>query len=388
MQSSYGSDLALVMSGGGARAAYQVGFLRHLARQFPDLHVPIVTGTSAGAINAAHLASHNGSFEEAVQELYDIWCCVTTDRIFRVDSASLFKHMLQWGARLILGGAPGTPHVRGMVDTEPLRQFLGRHLRAEHGRIHRIEGNVWEGRLKALAIVTTNYATGQTIIWTQGSDLPSWERPNRRSIRSAITIDHIMASTALPFIFPAVRLGNAWYGDGGIRMTAPLSPALHLGAERIIAITTRYGRSDEEADELLVPGYPPPAQIAGILMNAVFLDTLDQDASILRRTNRLLEKLPPEEHGDLRIARLLMLRPSVDLGKLSRSYEPELPALFRFLMRGLGTRETVSPDWLSMLLFEPEYLQHLMEIGEADAEARQDEIRAFLEGEPDHDVKA
>jgi len=177
----------------------------------------------------------------------------------------------------------------------------------------------------------------------------------------------------------AVELTDGWYGDGGMRQTAPLSPALHLGANRIIAISTRYGRSRAEAEKRAVEGYPPPAQVAGVLMNSIFLDLLDADALRLERINSLVRKLPPGEREGMREVRLLTLRPSRDLGKLARGYEPRLPAAIRFMTRGLGTRNTESPDALSLILFQPDYLRALMEIGEEDAMNRADEIMAFLE---------
>jgi len=187
-----------------------------------------------------------------------------------------------------------------------------------------------------------------------------------------------MASTALPLLFPAVQLENAWYGDGGIRLAAPLSPVLHLGARRVLAISTRYEKGPDEADETAIHGYPPPAQVAGVLLNSIFLDLLDNDALRLERLNQLLAMLPPEHRAGLEPVKLLVLRPSQDLGKLASQFEAQLPRSFRFLTRGLGTRETKSPDILSFVLFQPDYLRTLMEIGEADADARIEEIANFL----------
>jgi NTE family protein len=193
-----------------------------------------------------------------------------------------------------------------------------------------------------------------------------------------LTIDHVMASSALPLFFPAIEIEDEYFGDGGVRLAAPLSPAIHLGAEKILAISTRYNRTAEEARLPDVTGYPPPAQVLGVLLNSVFLDLLDQDALRLERLNGLLRKLPPEERDGLRPVKLLVLRPSVDLGRLANEFEPQLPKTFRFLTRGLGTRQTKSPDFLSMVLFQPDYIGRLIEIGEADAEARADEIDEFL----------
>ena len=200
----------------------------------------------------------------------------------------------------------------------------------------------------------------------------------RRTVLTDLSVDHVMASAALPIFFPAIRIGNQWYGDGGIRLAAPLSPALHLGADRVLAISTRYDRTQAESDTPSIIGYPPPAQVLGLLMNAVFLDLVDQDVVRLQRLNDLLEPLPPEKRGGLRPIGILVIRPSRDLGKLAAEFEPQLPRAFRFMTRGLGTRETRSPDILSMLMFQHDYLTHLMEIGEADADARADDIEAFL----------
>jgi NTE family protein len=189
-----------------------------------------------------------------------------------------------------------------------------------------------------------------------------------------------MASAALPLFFPAVKIGNAWYGDGGVRLAAPLSPALHLGAQRVLAISTRYDRNNAEAARPAVTGYPPPAQVAGVLMNSVFLDLLDQDAYRLERLNRVLRRLPEEEREGLKMIDLLVLRPSRDLGQLANEYEPRLPKAFRFMTRGLGTRQTNSPDALSLILFQPDYLSRLIEIGESDANARAEEIDRFIRG--------
>ncbi len=372
------SDLALVMGGGGARAAYQVGFLRYVARHFPELRIPYVTGASAGAINAALIASHHGSFLQAVGELSQLWGNLTVEDVFDVDVRSLTMNGFRWLRQLASGGMGGPPRVRGLVGTQPLRNYLTEVLHAVDGELTGVRYNLERGRLKALAISTSCYSTERSVTWVQGSEIREWERPRRRALTAVMTVEHVMASTALPLIFPAVQLENAWYGDGSIRLTAPLSPALHLGARKILAISTRYERTKEESEEPVIHGYPPPAQVAGSLMNSIFLDLLDHDAARLERLNQLLETLPVEERGGFRQVRLLTLRPSQDLGRLAYEYEPKLPRAFRFLTRGLGTKQTRSPDFLSLILFQPDYLQKLIEVGEADAEARGQEILDFL----------
>ncbi len=370
------------MGGGGARAAYQVGFLRALARREPDLEIPIVTGVSAGAINAVHLAAHQGNFLEAVEDLARLWESLTVEQVFNVDPRYLALNTLRWGLQLVSGGLVGPPTIRSLVDTSPLRRFLARALHEEDGVIPGIQQKVEAGRLKAVAISTSSYTTGKSVTWIQGRGIKEWSRPQRQARLTAIGLDHVMASSALPLFFPAVQIGPHWYGDGGIRLAAPMSPALHLGAGRVLAISTRFARLERESERSLIPGYPPPAQVIGSLMNSIFLDLLDQDALRAEAMNDLIRRVPPEERGTFRILKLLTLRPSRDLGQLAEEFELRLPLFFRFLMRGLGTNETRSPDLLSFLLFEPGYLRRLMEIGESDGEARMGEIRELLHPGP------
>ena len=375
------SDFGLVMGGGGARAAYQVGVLRFMARRFPDFCVPYITGVSAGAINAALMASHHGTFIQAVDELNHLWGHLTIEDVFRVDTRTLVKNGFRWLRQLASGGIGTSDPAKSLVDTQPLRQYLSEVLHAVDGELTGIQYNLDHGCLRAVALSTSSYSTGQSVTWVQGSEIKEWERPQRTARKTTIGVEHVMASAALPLFFPAIQVGAEWYGDGGVRLTAPLSPALHLGARRILAISTRYERPKREAAVTDVHGYPPPAQVVGALTNAIFLDLLDHDAMRLERLNRLLEFVPREEREGLAPVRLLTLRPSRDLGRLAGEYEARLPKAFRFLTRGLGTKQTRSPDFLSLILFQPDYLRALMDIGEEDAENRSAEIEAFLSTE-------
>ena len=374
-----GGGLGIVLTGGGARAAYQTGLLRWIGRRYPDMRVPYVTGISAGAINAAMVASHHGNFRQSTEELTALWEGLTTEDIFRTDFWSLTKSIMAWSTRLLLGGLIPVPEVRALLDTAPLRRTLEEALINVDGELTGIDYNLAIGGVRAVAFGTTSYTTGQSVVWIEGQNPTTWERPNRRSVQSQLTIDHVMASAALPLFFPAVRIGNAWYGDGGIRLTAPLSPALHLGATHMLAVATKHERTIEQADAPTIAGYPPPATVLGVLLNSVFLDVIDQDAMRLERMNQLLELLPPEERQGMRPIRLKVIRPSVDLGRLAGEYEPQLPKAFRLLTRGFGAKETASPDVLSMLMFQRDYLSRLIELGEADAEARADELTEFLD---------
>ena len=378
------TDLGMVLGGGGARGAYQVGVLRAIASRYPHLQIPILVGVSAGAVNTTHLASHRGTFAESMEALVQLWLSLTPDQVFRVDASSLASNVLRSGLRLVAGGQGHPEQFRGMVDTAPLRAFLERVLeRNPDGTLPGIAHNLKTGRLRAVALCGTSYTTSQSVTWVEGRDIAMWERPQRRGAHTNLTVDHVMASTALPLLFPATRVGTEWYGDGGIRLTAPLSPALHLGASRIITIATRYDRTASEAARPQVAGYPPPAQVLGVLYNAVFLDLIDEDVIRAERINRIVERLPTGVRNGLRRVDMLVLRPSRDLGRLAGEYEPRLPKVFRFLTRGLGTKKTESPDILSLVMFQEDYLRRLIALGEEDAERQWERIAAFLEREPD-----
>ena len=378
-------DLAVVLTGGGARGAYQIGVLRWIARRHPGVHFPIVTGVSAGAISATFLAAWQGTHAEAIEELRRLWSSLTIERIFRAEGWSLARQVARWGARLLSGGSSLAPAVRGLVDAAPLAGTLREVFDVrDGGAIGGVAENVAAGRLWALALVTSHYGTGQSVVWTAGRELTDWRRPDRHSRRAAVTLDHILASSALPLVFPAVNLGDGWHGDGGIRLTAPCSPALHLGANRVLAVSTRNAPAAGEAVAAAAGArsapYPPPLQISGQLLNAVFLDDLDRDAVELERVNRLLHDVSPPRRRGLRPVKLVVVRPSVDISRLAAEHEPQLPPAFRYLIRGLGSREVAAPDLLSLLAFQPEYLHQLIAIGEADAEAQADALDDLLAG--------
>jgi len=376
-----GEGLAIVLTGGGARAAYQVGVLRGMAKHLPEMRFPIISGISAGAINAAYLAAHPGTTAEAVQGLSRIWGRLQVEDVFRVDPPSLAKDTMRWArwaARLAAGNGLMGPELRGLLDTEPLRRTISHASATVDGELIGIERNLALGKLRAICVTALNYMTGQSVTWIQGDSFAPSDQPLRRSHHTRLNIEHIMASSSLPLLFPAVRLGGAWYGDGGVRLLAPLSPALRLGANRILAISPVYTPSPEEADQPQIPGYPPIAQILSELLSAIFLDVLDEDVRRLESLNELIAKIPPAERGNFRPVEILVVRPSADLGELAIAYEPRLPDTFRLLARSLGSMEASTSAFLSMLMFQPDYLACLLELGEADAEVQMDRIRAFM----------
>ena len=366
----------LVLSGGGARAAYQAGVLQYIADHLNPAPIEIITGVSAGSINAAQLANDPGTFKDAVCHLIEGWSELEADDVY--EASTSFKVVMSMLKRSSDHDQELLPRA-GLVDTSPLQQYLRKVLRAPDGVIHGIEENIRSGKLKACAFVTTDYSTAQTVSWVQGSEMVGGERPNRISRNTQLTVDHILASTSLPFLFPAIPINNHWYGDGGIRQAEPLSPAVHLGANKILAISTRYSRSMDEAMNPLASGYPPAAQIFGVLLAAVFLDRLDQDAMTLERTNRFLAELPPWKRMGMKHIDLLVMRPSQDLGKLSSEFQHDLQGVLKLIARGLGSKDTESPDWLSMILFDSGYTSKLIEIGYQDAKQQHESLAAFFE---------
>lgn len=378
--SSNTDTLGLVMSGGGARAAYQVGFLRSLARHHKDLRIPIITGVSSGGLNAAFLANESGTFDEKMGRLVEIWANLTIDHVFRVDSLSVSRHVMSWGFRLMTGGAGGNAFTtRSLVDTEPNRRLLISILKPEHGKLTGIDRNIKQGLLKGVGITASSYSTGQSITWVQGENIPAWHRAHRKSVFADITIDHIMASASLPMFFPSIYVNGAWYGDGGIRLTAPLSPAIHMGARRLLAISTRHIPPLSDLKVNRIDDYPSPAKVMGAMYNAIFLDVFDNDALRLERVNTLINRLPEEKRDGLVPVKLLLMRPSEDLGNLASRYEPRLPKPFRFMTRGWGTQQNHSTDMLSLVMFQQDYLHRLIEMGEKDAETRLEVIARFLD---------
>ena len=379
MPNSINSDLGLAMTGGGARAAYQVGVLRYICKNFDEFHPPIITGVSAGAVNAAHLAAYQGSTCEAVEQLAELWLELAPEKVFRTDSGYFFSNFIRWGLSFILGGSHLGPRRRSLLDSDPLRKFLEKKLATKSAHaINGIQENIDNERLRVLGITSTNYGTGVSITWVQGNGEEHWERPRRRSENAKITIEHVMASAALPLIFPAVKINDGWHGDGGIRSIAPLSPAMHLGAKRIIAISTRFRGGQISPEQSMISEYVPAAQIIGILLDSIFLDTLDYDAANMNRINELYDEISEESQEQFKQIELLILRPSEDLGKLASQYEIRLPQPFRYFTRGFGTRDTKSPDSLSLLMFQQDYLRRLIQLGEGDAEDNAEEIKEFL----------
>jgi NTE family protein len=375
--------LALTLSGGGARGAYQAGVLERLGQTLDQLEVGIITGVSAGAINAAFLANYRGSFQAATRELSALWSRLAMEDVLRGAPVEMAKNVTRWGVQLLSGGLETLPRVRGLLDTAPLRAMLGRVLSDDSGELSGVRRNLAEGRLGAFAVTTTSYATGQAMTFAQlAPDRPNvaWQRPYRTGSSAVIRIDHVMASAAIPLLFPAVEIDGTWHGDGSVRQTAPLSPALRLGAERVIVISTVRAPDYPPAPRLREDAYPSLARILGVTLNSLLYGHTEYDAAQLQRITDLVRACPEARASGFRPVDLLVLRPSEDLGEIAAEYERELPRAVRYLTRGLGTRDANSTDLLSTLLFDAAYTRRLIECGRRDADRQIDALTAFVLG--------
>lgn len=373
-------ELAVVLSGGGARAAYQVGVLSAIAERAPTLTIPIITGVSAGAINAAYLASHPGPLPTAVTHLKGQWLRLTADEVYSLPALGVFTSAWRLVRSTLrrLRRRAGMPVVRGLLDMRPLARFLERSMDYSG-----IQANLDAGRLKAVALSTTSYHTGQTVTFVQGvPGIPMWERAQRRAVRTRLSLAHVMASSAIPIIFPAVRLDDGFYGDGSVRQAAPLAPAIHLGARRLLAVSMRSAGRAAPADASAIREYPSAATVGALMLHSVFLDALDADVERVERVNRLLAALPPGTAAPdgLNQVDIVLVRPSRDLGPLARGYWPRFPWLMDLVVRSIGIEQERGADFLSYLLFEPDYTGLLMELGYQDALAQWDRLEPVLEG--------
>ena len=372
-------ETALILPGGGARAAYQVGALRALARLTPrgqPLPFPVLCGTSAGAINAVMLAAHADDFRRGVARLVRWWRRVRTGEVYDTDLAKLSRHGMRWLAG-VLTGRPGPDEAASMLDNGALGGLLRDAI--DFGRI---DANIKSGALRAVAINATSYSSGFAITFFQAQlSAAPWRRTRREGRVTMLGVDHLLASTAIPFVFPAVRLGDDWYMDGSVRQLTPLSPALHLGARRVLVLSIGQF-AGQQATPVGSPRYPSFAQTAGHALSTVFLDNLGADLERLHQLNRLASVVPADElaRRGIRLGHVdaLVLAPSRDLGEAAMAFAARLPAGVRYLMRGFGSTQGTGANLTSYLLFEPAFVRSLLKLGHADAMARRDEIEAFL----------
>lgn len=373
----------LLLTGGGARAAYQAGVIKAVAdiygkRENP---FPIITGISAGAINGVCLAAYADDFQIAAQRLWDLWANLRTTDIYRADTLTLGRIALRWLIDLIFGGLKRRSRSTYLLDSSPLRSFLSREIDLE-----RMRANLKNGHLRAVAFTATNFKTGTAITFVEGQDdIEDWVRTTRMSIRDRLTVDHVLASSALPIFFSPVRLRESFYGDGGIRLSTPLSPPIHLGADKVFAVGIRHPRSEQKVAELNFNEKMTTVSmgdVAGALLNSIFLDSLETDLERMERINRTLDMIPADVRAahpnKLRVIPVLAVRPSQDLGQLASKHFKDFPPTLQYMLRGLGASSSRGSDLLSYLAFEGVFARELMRIGYDDVMARADEVRAFL----------
>jgi NTE family protein len=368
----------LVLTGGGARAAFQVGVLKAVRDVLGNPvknPFPILCGTSAGAINAAGLAVQADDFTRAVANLLEVWENMRCDHVYRTDVASIVKSGARWLSSMMLISR-GNPV--SLLDNAPLRDMLAKTMPFE-----RIQQHIDAGALYAVCVTASGYTSGQSVSFFQGgSGLEGWERNQRIGAAVMLQLDYLLASASLPFIFPAVKVHREYFGDGSMRQIAPVSPALHLGADRVLIVGT--GRQTMDQARARSNIYPSLAQIAGHALNSIFLDSLSVDIERLERINRTVRLIPPDKlEGSsvtLRPVKVLFITPSQPIERIAARFVHELPRTVRFVLRPTGALSRAGSNLASYLLFEESFCRALIDLGYQDTMAREAEVKEFFSG--------
>jgi NTE family protein len=369
--------LALILSGGGARAAYQAGVARAIAEMLRDGSTSpfrIVCGTSAGAINAAALAAGARHFGLASTTLCKTWAALRVEDIYRADGGQLIHTGWRWLRSLFPGADRRQPIA--LLDNAPLATLLARTI-----HFPSIQQSIDAGALDALTITASSYRSGMSVSFCMGGPtLQLWERSQRIGVRAAIGVPHLLASSAIPFVFPPTRIGNEYFGDGAMGQMAPTAPALHLGADRILVVGAARSGTHAPADETADP--PSLAQIGSQVLSSVFTDALGTDLEKVRLVNIAVRQIPPERLDaspmPLRDIMLLVLTPSVALETLAGEFRHRLPRSLRMALGGIGGTRSGGEGLLSYLLFDAGFCSALIELGYRDAQDRRDELATFL----------
>lgn len=376
------SKTALILSGGGARAAYQVGVLQAVADILPEGSAnpfPIICGTSAGAINAVALAAHPGNFREAVTDLANIWLELSIGQVYRHGWSDLLRGLSRIGLSLFNEGV-GRSRPLSLLDNTPLWELLANKVQFAN-----IARNIERNKLHAVSVTAMGYSSGQSVSFFQGRpELESWRRFRRAGVATDIRLEHLLASSAIPTIFPTVRINREYFGDGALRQLAPMSPALHLGADALFVIGVSGNRNPKHwGKRVPVRHSPSMAQIVGHLLNSAFIDALENDIEHMERLNRLLEVISPEvreaEGIDLRPVRNLVVSPSKAVDVIAGRKVRYLPRSVRFFLRAIGaTKKGGGATAASYLSFSPPFISELMELGYQDTMWEANRIHKFF----------
>ena len=369
----------LVLTGGGARAAYQVGVLKAISKLVFKSHCgnpfPIITGTSAGAINATVFASYAQTPSMGIRSLEKVWQSFSVDKIFRSDFRGIVKNAARWSKSIFVQDYHKTRQL-SLLNNQPLVNLLAKVVHYDN-----IQKSIDANCLEAICVTASGYSSGQSVSFFQGkSEIQGWKRHRRIGCQVNIKREHLLASSAIPLVFPAVKVNREFFGDGSVRFLSPLSPAIHLGAERILVVGVDPINSDPENRPEKIH-YPTTADIAGHVLDSVFIDSLDSDLERIRRINKTLELIPKEireKETNLKPIETLSISPSKDLSELSGKYFHTLPPMVKFFFRRIGIDDDEGSTVLSYLLFESLYTKELIELGFKDAMEKSKEIVDFF----------